>query len=72
MAVWAPRKKCKGELQEAKHNILIGKDGKEQELCYSIQEILVLDKQRCNVCLRKWCGEDFLEAGEKAKNEWEG
>lgn len=46
-------KKCKGELQEAKHNVLIGEDGKEQELHCSIQEILVLDKQRYNVCLRE-------------------
>lgn len=49
-------KKYKGEVQEAKQNILIGDNGKEQELHYGIQELLVPDNERPIVCLRKWCG----------------
>lgn len=31
MVIW-PQRKCKGELQEVKHNILIGDEGKDHEL----------------------------------------
>lgn len=67
-------KKYKGEVQEAKHNILIGEHGVEQELHCSIQEMP--QTMRDPLCVygngvgrnRK----DILEAGKMLKNGWEG
>lgn len=68
--VWS--RKYKGELQEVKHNVLIGEDSKVQGLYYSIQEMLVLGKQRHNMCLRQWCGFRLLRNRRDMDGGWEG